>query len=230
MKQKIILLSALLFASLGTSSYAQLFNHTNSSESIQSLKLTQPAQMLIDYMRESKELEADFTQVAYNQRGEEISQGHMWIQKPGKFFWDYQAPYAQEIVSDGKKVYHYDKDLEQITVRDKSDIAGDIAVRLLEGQQSIQDEFNIQLLSEDQLPDYIDKKSNTVFSLTPRDTQAEYNQIWVVFDKEQLSQVIIDGGIGQQTVMQFKNLKRNHGINPDKFNFIAPKGVDIIGN
>lgn len=187
---------------------------------------------LIDYMRNSRELQADFVQISYSSRGQEESRGQMWIAKPGKFYWDYQQPYPQKIISDGQRVYHYDLDLEQITVRAKDELVGDIAIRLLEGEQSIENEFDMVKLSQQEVPAFLTVVAgkSTVYALRPNHKQAEYNEIWVVLLDGQLSQVAIDGGVGMQTIMTFSNLKRNHGIPASKFDFIPPKGVDVIGD
>ena len=80
------------------------------------------------FMKGTKDLQASFTQTVYNKRGEETSKGQMWVAKPGKFYWDYQSPNPQKIISNGKKVYHYDIDLEQISIRGRDELVGAAAV------------------------------------------------------------------------------------------------------
>ncbi|MBS1146783.1 MAG: outer rane lipoprotein carrier protein LolA, partial [Proteobacteria bacterium] len=48
--------------------------------------------------------------------------GKMMFARPGKFRWDYVAPYEQVIVSDGVKLWLYDADLDQVTVKSLGDV------------------------------------------------------------------------------------------------------------
>ena len=47
----------------------------------------------------------------------EESSGVMQIARPGRFRWDYEPPNEQTIGGDGTRVWIYDIELEQITVR-----------------------------------------------------------------------------------------------------------------
>ena len=41
----------------------------------------------------------------------------MQFERPGKFRWVYEKPYEQLIVGDGARIWFYDRDLNQVTVR-----------------------------------------------------------------------------------------------------------------
>ncbi|MDH5728971.1 MAG: outer membrane lipoprotein chaperone LolA, partial [Gammaproteobacteria bacterium] len=71
------------------------------------------------YFDQLTSLQARFEQKVENSQlgGQDYRQGVLYIKKPGRFRWDYEAPYEQQITSDGKKIWIYDKDLEQVTVR-----------------------------------------------------------------------------------------------------------------
>ena len=78
------------------------------------------AQSLVTgYFRDLQSLETDFVQSVFDADSQliESSSGHMLMQKPGRFRWDYRQPYEQLIVADGDRIWHYDSDLEQVTVR-----------------------------------------------------------------------------------------------------------------
>src|SRR5690606_37591265 len=60
---------------------------------------------------------ARFEQVVFDEVGEPIqeSRGRLWIERPNKFRWNYETPYEQQILSDGERLWVYDKDLQQVT-------------------------------------------------------------------------------------------------------------------
>ena len=45
------------------------------------------------------------------------SSGHFEFQRPGRFKFVYEKPFAQTIVADGKTLWLYDADLNQVSVR-----------------------------------------------------------------------------------------------------------------
>ena len=78
------------------------------------------ADLVSDYFSGLETIQADFVQTVVDSGGETVqdSQGHVWMQRPGRFRWDYRTPYHQLIVADGKRLWTYDEDLEQATVKD----------------------------------------------------------------------------------------------------------------
>jgi hypothetical protein len=62
---------------------------------------------------------ARFAQMVLDKNMKKLQQatGTMQFARPGKFRWEYDKPYEQVIVSDGARVWLYDKDLNQVTVR-----------------------------------------------------------------------------------------------------------------
>jgi len=188
------------------------------------------ANALESFMRGTKDLQASFTQTVYNKRGQETSSGQMWVAKPGKFYWDYQRPNPQKIISNGKKVYHYDIDLEQISVRDRSELVGDVAVELLNGDDNISRNFQTNRTVKNLVPARLQKyaANGVAYRLKPKKHQEEYDSLWIVLDGNTISAVMIDGG-SSQTVLTFSNMKRNAGIPAKQFEFTPPPGVDIVG-
>lgn len=182
------------------------------------------------FMKGTKDLQASFTQTVYNKRGEETSKGRMWVAKPGKFYWDYQSPNPQKIISNGKKVYHYDIDLEQISIRGRDELVGDVAVELLNGEDNISRNYNIDRVVKNLTPPRLQKwvGNGVTYRLKPKTRQEEYDALWVILDGNSISAVMIDGG-SSQTILNFTNMKRNVGIPASQFEFTPPKGVDVVG-
>ena len=76
----------------------------------------QPTEALRNFVAGLKTLQADFEQQVVDEYGrpQQSSSGHMWIMRPGRFRWDYEEPYTQQIVADGTRLWSYDEDLEQV--------------------------------------------------------------------------------------------------------------------
>ena len=83
-------------------------------------------------------LSADFEQTLYDAKGSltQTAQGRLSIQRPGRFRWDYSSPYRQLVLGDGQRLWTYDADLEQATVKPQEDaLAGlEVQVRGPEGE------------------------------------------------------------------------------------------------
>ncbi|MDO5090386.1 MAG: outer-membrane lipoprotein carrier protein LolA [Cardiobacteriaceae bacterium] len=186
---------------------------------------------LTRYLLDTRDLQGAFTQTVYGGRGEQKTTGQMWMAKPGKFHWDYQSPSQQIIVSDGKKVIHYDVDLEQIAVRSRDELVGDVAMELLNGNPNLGDKFNISTIVRNKAPARLQGLAGaggTIYQLRPKKAQNEYDAVWVVMNNGDLAAVMVDGG-SQQTIIRFNGLKRNAGVPASKFKFTPPPGVDVIG-
>lgn len=186
---------------------------------------------LSQYLLDTRDLQGAFTQTVYGGRGEQKTTGQMWMKKPGKFYWDYQTPSQQIIVSDGSKVIHYDVDLEQIAVRSRDELVGDVAMELLNGNPNLGDKFTVSTIVRNKAPARLQglvQGGGTVYQLRPKKSQNEYDSVWVVINGETLAAVMVDGG-SAQTLIRFDSLKRNAGVPDSRFQFTPPPGVDVIG-
>jgi outer membrane lipoprotein carrier protein len=175
-----------------------------------------------------KTIEADFTQTVLDAQLNTIqsSAGTMKLERPGKFRWDYSKPYVQEIVGDGHKVWLYDKDLEQVTVKKMDEALGNTPAILLAGNEPLEKNFFINELGHD-----LDKnKDREWVELLPKETNSGFERMVLIFDKDGLKAMELRDSLGQHTRLQFDNIKTNITFNEAVFNFVPPKGVDVIGD
>ena len=91
-------------------------------------------------------------QVVQDKQGQvtERATGTLSISRPNRFRWDYQQPYAQTIVADGRKLWLYDPDLEQVTVRSLEQGLGATPAMLLSGSGKVGDAFTAGLIEQQQ--------------------------------------------------------------------------------
>ncbi|MCF6325248.1 MAG: outer membrane lipoprotein chaperone LolA [Gammaproteobacteria bacterium] len=150
----------------------------------------------------------------------EKSGGVLIMQRPDKFLWDYQRPYQQAIIADGKKIYIYDADLEQVTVKVMQKSMGDTPMLLLSSGGALADSFVITEMGEESGLEWL--------QLKPRAQQSNFSMMRLAFDKNTLRIMELVDSFDQTTRLQFSEVKRNPKIDSALFRFVAPPGVDVI--
>ena len=106
--------------------------------------------LLDKFIVETKTMSANFSQSLRTSDGELLqeSTGQFYLQKPGRFRWNYMLPYAQEIVSDGENIWIYDVDLQQVTVQKQSIALSNTPMALIQDKISVDAAFDIKSLDE----------------------------------------------------------------------------------
>lgn len=172
----------------------------------------------------TKSVSADFVQVVTNKQGGKIQevQGVMLLKRPNQFRWDYQAPYAQQIMSDGKKVWLYDVELAQVTVNDISQGTGASPAALLAGDAHLEKNFTLTP---------IDKQDNIAWiSATPKRPDSGFEKILLGFKAGQFHKMEFHDSFGQRTSISFSRVVQNPKVADKAFKFNLPKGVDMVGD
>jgi len=100
------------------------------------------------FLEQVRTLRAEFQQSIYDEDARLLDEarGMVYIARPGRFRWDYAEPYLQEIVGDGEKVWIYDSELEQVTVRPLGDALGDTPVMLLSSDEPVENRFEVRAI------------------------------------------------------------------------------------
>ena len=150
------------------------------------------------------------------------SRGVLAFSRPGKFRWTYVKPYAQLIVGDGSRVWIYDEDLKQVTVKKLDQALGSTPAALLAGNNEAMRAFN--------LSDQGAKGGLEWLEALPRDKEGNFERIRMGFGSSGLEVMELLDGFGQTTVLRFVSLQRNPKLDPGLFRFSPPKGADVIGD
>ena len=171
----------------------------------------------------AKTAEADFTQTVSDKSGRVTQQasGKMAFARPGKFRWDYSKPYEQVIVSDGVKLWLYDVDLEQVTVKSLGDVIAGTPAALLAGDNAIEKYF---VLKDAGVADGLEW-----LEATPKNKDTTFERIRMGFKGDILVQMELFDFFGQRTSLELSRFARNPSIAPSRFTFTPPKGADVIG-
>jgi len=150
------------------------------------------------------------------------SSGVLAFSRPGKFRWTYVKPYAQLIVGDGSKIWIYDEDLKQVTVKKLDQALGSTPAALLAGNNEAMRAFN--------LSDQGAKGGLEWLEALPRDKEGNFERIRMGFGSSGLEVMELLDSFGQTTVLKFTSLQRNPRLDPGLFRFSPPKGADVIGD
>ena len=169
-------------------------------------------------------LQADFDQqvVDSNNQSVQSSRGHMWIKRPGRFRWDYQTPYRQQIVADGERLWSYDEDLEQVTVQPAGEVLTATPAMLLSGDRPLEEVFDIS-----ELPAIGD--SSRVL-LTPKSDDSNITSLQLFFRSDTLVRIVASDSFGNTTSFAFTNVERNPALQDAIFRFVPPEGADVVGD
>lgn len=166
--------------------------------------------------------EASFEQQILDASGERLQEarGHMWLSRPGKFRWEVDAPYRQEVISDGEEVILYDPDLEQATVQALDQRVTHTPALLLSG-------------SADELTDSYDvsrsqQGSAETFTLFPKSPDTLFEALEMTFRGERLTTLQMLDSTGQRTAIVFRDVRMNQPIDDGRFVFEIPEGTDVI--
>jgi outer membrane lipoprotein carrier protein len=165
---------------------------------------------------------ARFDQVTLDEAMNPIqeSSGNLWIERPGKFRWNYTVPYEQLIVGDGKQVWVYDVELKQAAVRRMEGALGATPAILLSGKGALEGIFTIKDLGHQGELDWV--------QLTPKKNDGGFEKIRIGFEKGKIRTLEMIDGFGQTTRVTLRDAKENIQISADKFSFKPPAGVDVI--
>lgn len=185
---------------------------------------TQPASLMTDFFTGLHTLQADFSQEVTdgNNKPLQSSEGHMWIKRPGRFRWDYKTPYRQQLVADGKRLWSYDEDLEQVTVQQAADVLTSTPAMLLSGEQPLEMVFNIEEVTT--------AGSEQHVVLVPKSDDSNVTRIQLVFSGKTLLRIKADDNFGNTTVFSFTDIERNPVLDNSVFEFTPPAGADVVGD
>lgn len=178
---------------------------------------------LRDFYNHTDAMRAKFTQIVTDVKGrkEQEVEGAMQLQRPNKFRWDYDKPYEQQIISDGKKVYLYDTDLAQVTVRDLSKTLGSSPAAMLAGGENVEKNFTLK--------NAVRKDSLSWVLALPKNKDSGFERVLLGFEGEKLKKMELYDSFNHITSISFAEIERNPKLKDNAFLFTPPAGVDVVG-
>lgn len=184
----------------------------------------QARQQLNNFFTKVTSLKGSFTQQVLSKKGKVIQNttGLLYLHRPGKFRWIYKTPDPQVIVGDGKNIWLYDEDLEQVTIKPMTRSMSGAPIAILTRKQSPDAQFIVQEI-------ITHVGGFNWFRLTPRKKTNDFNLLEIGLDKSgSIRQMNMFDKLGQKTIIRL-NTKSNVPISGKMFTFTPPAGVDVIG-
>jgi outer membrane lipoprotein carrier protein len=169
-------------------------------------------------------LEAQFKQTLTDSKGQvtDQSSGTLAIRRPNRFRWDYREPHEQLIVSDGARIWLYDPDLEQVTVRRLTDSLSATPAMLLSGEGKLADNFRVTRTSQDTMAQWV--------MMEPKRNDTDFKWVRLGFSGEVLKFMQLADKLGQITTLEFSDVEKNAPLDASRFTFTVPPGADVIGD
>ena len=165
---------------------------------------------------------AEFSQKLFDadQVMQEESSGMLRVQRPNRFNLEYRQPYYQLYIADGRELYFYDKDLEQVTVKAQEGMLENTPAMLLSNPAKLDQLYHVKPQGEE--------GGLFWYELVPKQEGGSFERINLAFKGNQLRTMELQDSFSQTTRLMFKNIQRNPDLNPKLFQFTPPKGVDVI--
>jgi outer membrane lipoprotein carrier protein len=184
---------------------------------------------LESFVKTVKSGRADFTQTVTapprdGQPGRaKTSAGTFEFQRPGKFKFDYKKPFAQSIVADGKTLWLYDADLNQVTQRTQAQALGSTPAAVIAAApdlRALQADFALEGTPERDGLQWV--------KATPKNKDGQLQSVQIGFQGDALAALEILDSFGQRSVLKFSSVEVNPSLPASVFDFKAPKGADVV--
>ncbi len=176
-----------------------------------------------EFVEDVESFSGDFEQVLIDADGEVIERttGTLEIRRPGKFRWSYVEPYEQWLIADGLNIWSYDVDLAQVTVKPQAHALANTPALLLSGSANALDQFDYE--------GSYDETVTTWVKLAPKNTDSGFLRMELGFIDDTLNRMVFFDNLEQTTLVEFRDVAVNGQIDPARFKFLVPDGVDVVG-
>lgn len=181
-------------------------------------------QKLNEFFTQVNTMQSGFIQEVFDDKGKlkQKSRGVVFLQRPGRFRWQYAEPDQHVIVADGKNVWVHDVELDQVTVKPTSRALSAAPVGMLLNKQPVEVQFQVQEMQAE--------GSNLEwFHLIPHKKDSDFTSMDLGVGTTGIQEMVLEDKFGQQTYIHFQGMKLNMPADPNRFKFTPPANADVIG-
>ena len=180
--------------------------------------------VLDNFLKNTRSIQTKFQQKLLDSKGFLLQQsaGDFILKRPGKFVWDYVLPYPQKIVSNGEKIWIYDSELEQVSVKKYEQVLTGAPVMLLDQYKNINEDYLVQERGQ-----VVDQYWVT---LIPKNKTGDFREIQVGLKNKLLKTMKLIDSFDQVTEIEFDHMQVNVSLSDSLFKFTAPQGTDVVGD
>lgn len=179
-------------------------------------------EQLRSFLSQTKSARGEFTQRVTSRAGAtaQNSTGRFVFQRPGKFRWVYDKPYEQIIVADGDRLFLYDKDLYQVTVKKLAGAIPASPASILFGSNEFDKEFEVADAGSRDGLEWIVAR--------PRAKDSPFERIEIGFRDGLPAAMQLTDSFGQISLLRFAKVERNPKVDAEAFRFVPPPGADVL--
>ena len=187
------------------------------------LALAGPVEQLQAFLNETQSFQAQFRQTISNRQGVQAQEswGVLSVVRPGKLRWEVSKPYPQLVVGNNEKVWVYDPELAQVTIRQNDLNSGDSPAALLAGRTALEKNFTLREDGESDGLNWVEA--------VPKASDSNFEKIRIGLAGKELRVMALHDNSGQVTRIYFSKHERNPKLPASFFTFTPPPGADVIG-
>ena len=177
---------------------------------------------LREFLAQTRTARGEFTQQVTRGQAQAAppSSGTFFFERPGKFRWIYAKPYEQVLVADGERLFLYDKDLNQVTVKKVAAALPASPASILFGGNEFERDFVVT--------DAGTRDGIEWLKAVPRAKDSQFERIEIGFrDGAPVAMVLADS-FGQVSRLAFSRFERNARLDAQLFRFVLPAGADVV--
>ncbi|SIQ27579.1 outer membrane lipoprotein carrier protein [Aromatoleum tolulyticum] len=179
---------------------------------------------LRQFVDTARSAQGEFEQTVFAASGRkpQRASGSFVFARPGKFRWTYDKPYPQVLVSDGDKLWSWDRDLNQVTVKRLGDALGSTPAAILAGDDAFERNFELAEAGSSDGLEWVHAK--------PKQADSSFESMRMGFAGGALKRMELKDNFGQTTLIEFRSLVAGARPDPGQFRFVPPPGADVIGD
>lgn len=187
------------------------------------------ADAIVDSLQKNYEATVDFvadfrqeTEVKTLNRNLKAS-GQVSFKRPGKMFWRYEEPKGQFVLADGKYLYFYQPEQNQIIKSPlKNAFRSDIPLSFLLGIGNLKKDFNAVLKATEE--------TQYILRLEPKGESGGFSEILlgVAKNSSDILWVSVRDATNNLTTIRLSGMRKGVGLKDSLFRLEVPKGVDVV--
>lgn len=180
------------------------------------------AEQLSAHLQPMESLEARFEQIIRDTDGTilQSASGLLAVKRPRHFYWRTEQPYEHLVVTEGKTLWLYDIDLEQISRQAFNSNLDKAPALLLSGE--------VDVINQQYQVEVTDSSTDAHFILTPKNTDSLFQQLEITFREGLVRSMVLRDSFDQVTTIAFTDVALNPVLDDGLFRFVPPEGIDII--
>src|ERR1044071_1533921 len=187
------------------------------------------ADAIVDSLQKNYDATTDFTADFQQQTDVKTlnrklkASGKLYFKRPGKMLWRYEEPKGEFDLADGKNLYFYQPDQNQVIKSPlKNAFRSDVPLSFLLGLGNLKKDFNATLKASDD-------KQYTV-RLEPKNENGGFSEVLLGVAKPtyDVVSVSVSDATGNLTTIRLSQMRKGVGLQDSLFTLQIPAGADVV--